>query len=400
MLAARRMCTVNSGIRTSIIAGLFCLACAAQPLARAQPSEEPADVVAKPVRNQILDDELTQEERDKAYDDLAKEVVQIERQSNALRKIAKLARPAVVHIEAEKTEPSTTRPGKKKSVEEAGAGTIIDVGGKFFVLTNRHVIKAAELKNIKVRLADGRILTPTNVVSDSETDVAVLTVSATRLVTARIGDSDQTDIGDFVLAMGSPFGLSHSITHGIISAKGRRDLELGEDGVKYQDFMQTDAAINPGNSGGPLLNMRGEVIGMNTAIASSSGGSEGIGFTIPINMAMVIAKQLIERGAVVRAYLGVQLDSKFGPNAAFRLGLPRQAGTRVTAVVPNSPAEIAKLQADDVILEFNGVRIDDDMHLVNLISLTEVGKEVPVIIFRNKQVVNVSVKVAKSLGSK
>ena len=131
------------------------------------------------------------------------------------------------------------------------------------------------------------------------------------MVPAKLGDSGLVEIGDFVLAVGSPFGLSHSVTYGIISAKGRRDLQLGVEGVRYQDFFQTDAAINPGNSGGPLLNLRGEVIGINTAIASSSGGSEGIGFTIPINIAMFVAKQLIDQGVVVRAMLGVTCDSLY-----------------------------------------------------------------------------------------
>src|SRR6185503_4020578 len=150
-----------------------------------------------------------------------------------------------------------------------------------------------------------------------------MSVAAPGLVPARLGDSGKLEIGDFVLAVGSPFGLSHSVTYGIISAMGRRDLELGDDGVPYQDFLQTDAAINPGNSGGPLLNLRGEVIGINTAIASNSGGNEGIGFTIPINMTMYVARQLIDRGSVAHAYLGVRLDMNFGPEAAAKLGLSR-----------------------------------------------------------------------------
>ena len=140
------------------------------------------------------------------------------------------------------------------------------------------------------------------------TDVAVLAVSAPDLTAAPLGDSDRMEIGDFVLAVGSPFGLSHSVTFGIISAKGRRDLHLGEvDTVQFQDFLQTDAAINPGNSGGPLVNLRGEVIGINTAIASNSGGNEGIGFAIPVNMFMTVARQLIETGKVTRAFLGVNM---------------------------------------------------------------------------------------------
>jgi serine protease Do len=211
---------------------------------------------------------------------------------------------------------------------------------------------------------------------------------------SHIGNSDQVEIGDFVLAFGSPFGLSQSITFGIISAKGRRDLELGDDSVRFQDFMQTDAAINPGNSGGPLINLRGEVVGMNTAIASSSGGNEGIGFTIPVNMVMVVARQLVERGTVVRAYLGVKLDGKFGPTIAKSVGLRQPRGAYVTEITANSPAAAAGIKPSDVILEFNGVRVEDDSHLINLVSLAEVGKEVPLLVLRERKLTRLTVKTA------
>jgi serine protease Do len=255
-------------------------------------------------------------------------------------------------------------------------------------------VKYSTLAGIEVRLADGRVLHPTQAWSDRATDIALLAVAGEELVPARLGDSRNLEIGDFVLAVGSPFGLSHSVTYGIISAKGRRDLQLGDDGVIYQDFLQTDAAINPGNSGGPLLNLRGEVVGINTAIASSSGGSEGIGFTIPINMAMLIADQLIEHGTVVRAYLGVRLDSAFGPEAAAKVGLPRPEGARVTGITRASPAEAAKMQVGDVILTFNGTRVEDDNHLINLVSLTPVDEEIEVRLLRSGQRVTVKVRVA------
>jgi serine protease Do len=206
-----------------------------------------------------------------------------------------------------------------------------------------------------------------------------------------LGDSSRVEIGDFVLAVGSPFGLSHSVTYGIISAKGRRDLKLGHEGVQFQNFFQTDAAINPGNSGGPLLNLRGEVIAINTAIASSSGGSEGIGFAIPINMFMVVARQLVENGKVARSFLGVHLDSSFDSDKAAGLGLPRPGGTRVTGITPNSPAQAARLQVDDVILEVNGVLIEDDSHLVNLVSLLPLGEPVTLRVWRERREMTVEV---------
>jgi serine protease Do len=336
----------------------------------------------------------TPQERAKQYNDLAAEVEHLEQQAMALRKVAHFVKPTVVHIDAERIDSFNTRGKRVATVEDAGSGTIVEYKGKYYILTNRHVVKsAASMRTIKIKLADGRTITPSAVWSDPATDIAIMAVTADGLVPAKVGDSDKLDVGDFVLAVGSPFGLSHSVTFGIVSAKGRRKLDLGE-GVEFQDFIQTDAAINPGNSGGPLMNLRGELIGMNAAIASNSGGSEGIGFTIPVNMAMVVARQLIEHGAVSRAYLGVTLDSKFTQTAASKLGLSRPIGARVVGITDNSPAQVAKLQVDDVILEINNVQIDDDNHLVSMVALTEVGKELPLLIYRNGEPVRLSVKVS------
>ena len=173
---------------------------------------------------------------------------------------------------------------------------------------------------IEIHLADGRVLHPIRIWNDSETDVAVMAIDQVPgLAAAQFGDSDALEIGDFVLAVGSPFGLSQSVTRGIVSAKGRHNLDLGDDDLKWQNFIQTDAAINPGNSGGPLVNLRGEVVGLNTAIASASGGNEGIGFSIPINIVARTALALVEGRPVPRGFLGVDLDdqlqSSSGPRA-------------------------------------------------------------------------------------
>ena len=369
--ALRELRTCSIAILTTLVL----LTCAA-PLARGQSS-----AVAQNVSDA----------RDKAYDDLAQEVQSLERQGMLLRKVVALVKPAVVHIESEHgNEPP--RPGRKPA-EETGSGVVIELAGKMYVLTNRHVIKHSPISKINIKLADGRHVTPSKQWSDPGTDVAVLAMSAKDLTPARIGDSAKLDIGDFVLAIGSPFGLSHSVTFGIISAKSRRDLHLGTDGVVLQDFLQTDAAINPGNSGGPLVNLRGEVVGINTAIASASGSNDGVGFSIPINMALHIAKQLIERNRVVRAYLGVHFDDTFNDEAAIRIGLPRREGARVRYVTANSPAATGKLQVNDVILEYDGVRIEDDNHLITLVGLTPVGKEVAVLIYRDNETRTIQVKV-------
>lgn len=329
--------------------------------------------------------------RDEQYEELRRDVEALQRFSSALKKVVALVRPTVVHIESEHT--GDGQPRNQRPTEETGSGVIINRDGKFYVLTNRHVIRNSPLSKIRIKLADGRITNPVKVWSDRATDIAVLQITTKEITAARLGNSDELDIGDFVVAVGSPFGLSHSVTFGIISAKGRRDLELAADGLSYQDFLQTDAAINPGNSGGPLLNLRGEVIGINTAIASSSGGSEGIGFSIPIRMATIIATQLIDNGMVTRAYLGVQLDGSFNEQTAQRLGLMRREGARVVQITPNSPAATARLQVDDVILKFDGASIEDDNHLINLVSLTPVGKEVPVVILRAAEFQTVKVRV-------
>ena len=332
----------------------------------------------------------TAESRHQLYDELAADVAALE-QGNIVKRVVRLVRPTVVHIEAKHQEGDERF--ARRTVEEAGSGIIIEESGKQYVLTNRHVIKGARPETIKIKLADGRVVYPRRIWEDRETDVACLQLEVKGLVAARLGDSRHVEIGDFVLAVGSPFGLSHSVSYGIISAKGRRDLELGDDGVLYQDFLQTDAAINPGNSGGPLLNLRGEVIGINTAIASASGGHEGIGFSIPINMAMSVVKQLLEHGAVTHAYLGVKLDSRYDAEQAIRAGLPRGEGARINAVTPNSPAESAQLKVGDVILSYNGTRIDDDTHLINLVSLTPVGTESELRVLRGSEILAIKVTV-------
>jgi serine protease Do len=334
-------------------------------------------------------------DRDYEYHQLGQEASILERQLNLVRRIVRLASPTVVHIEASKK--SEAGPGLASSrVDEAGAGVIVSIRNQLFVLTNRHVVYPAEPSAIRIELSDGRHLRPIKIWADPSTDVAVMQIDGKELVSARLGDSDKMEMGDFVLAVGSPFGLSHSVTYGILSAKGRRNLELGSREIEIQDFFQTDAAINPGNSGGPLLNLRGEVIGINTAIASNSGGNEGIGFTIPINMAMLVADQLITRGRLQRAYLGVQLENGFNGSTARQLGLPSNEGALVKAIIPNSPAEKAGLRVGDVVVEFDGTRIENDGHLVKTVGLTPLGKQVDMVIYRNHNRSQVSIMLEPS----
>jgi len=334
---------------------------------------------------------VTPEQRARLYQTLEDHARFLEAQAAVVKTVAKLIGPTVVYIESEVATPAGRN--STRHVEEAGSGVIIEQDGKHYVLTNRHVIRDCAPAQIKINLADGRQIHPTKIWGDADTDIAVMRVSAPDLVAARLGDSTEMEVGDFVLAVGSPFGLTHSVTFGIISAKGRRDLQLGGADVRFQDFIQTDASINPGNSGGPLVNLKGEIIGINSAIASNSGRNEGIGFAIPINMCMVVGRQLIERGKVARAFLGVNLDGKFGPAMAAEIGLPFPVGARVTGITKGAPAEAARLQVGDVILEFDRIPVEDDAHLVNLVGMTEVGKKVPLKIFRDRKTIHMEVVV-------
>ena len=322
----------------------------------------------------------TDSQRERLFNELAEEFSMFDRLGNLVRRVSQLVKPSVIHIEAHKTEESA---GRRESYDEAGSGVIVSAGGETWVLTNRHVIVGASKEEILLRSHDGREYHPSKILADESTDVAVMKIDDPTLPAARIGDSDTIEIGDFVIAIGSPFGLSHSVTFGIMSAKGRRDLSLGEQRIDLQDFFQTDAAINPGNSGGPLLNLRGEVIALNTAIASSSGGSEGIGFAIPINMALDVADQLVRYGRLRRGYLGVTLDPDFSAADLARAGYVGTGGALVKNVRAGSPAALANLQRGDIIVEFDGGEVDNDDHLVARVGLTAIGSKVPLIIYRN-----------------
>ena len=314
---------------------------------------------------------------------------------SVVKNVVKSVRPMVVHIEAKKPQNHSLSSGdnhQSSYIEEAGSGIVLQHGKRNYVVTNYHVIENSSVSDIRIE-ADGKWFLPTRVVHDRETDLSVMFVDRDDLVPALLGDSTTVDIGDFVVAIGSPFGLSHSVSYGIVSAMGRRDLELGPQGVRFQNFIQTDASINPGNSGGPLINLQGQVIGINTAIASNSGGSDGIGFSIPINMVSRIVSDLIDHGEVQRGFLGVSLDARFTPRKAISMGLERTHGARVSAITPNSPAGQVDLQVGDIILEFEGRQVANDSHLVTEVSLTPIGNTVELTVFRNGGLRKVQVKV-------
>lgn len=314
-----------------------------------------------------------------------------ERFEGVIKQIA----PAIVAIEAVKP-PSASKDGSKsaKPVEESGSGVLVKWEGVrgTIVITNNHVIAGAPAEKITVHLADNRLFHPARVLTDPESDIALLHLDNDTLPTAILGDSDRARIGQWVLAFGSPFGLNQTVTHGIISARDRGQVSLGTT-IRIKDFLQTDAAINPGSSGGPLVNLDGEVVGINTAIASYSNSNSGVAFSIPINLIKRIGKQLVEKGAVSRGYLGVQLAAVMEPSDALRLGLDKAEGAWVEGVYPETPAAKGGLLINDVVLQVDGIRIRNENHLINLISTIPNGQKVQLRVWRDRGAKTVEVVV-------
>lgn len=304
--------------------------------------------------------------------------------SERFQLISKKLNPAVVSIEAHKI---ATLQNVKKQLEDSGSGVIVKLDNRpgYYVFTNNHIVENATPDNIVLQLADGKLMKPKKVWTYPAADIALLHLDTSEpLESAPLGDSDQLQQGHWVLAIGSPFGLSQSLTHGIISALGRGQVQLGSD-IHIKDFIQSDAAINPGSSGGPLINLKGEVVGINTAIASPSGGSNGISFSIPINYFRKAAEQLLDKGFVSRGYIGIQLAVSLDPFEAMKLGLERGWGALIEDVRRDGPAAVAGLQRGDVILEINQQMIRNENHCITTVSALPIGKPAVFVIWRDRQ---------------
>lgn len=317
---------------------------------------------------------------------------QIAESSKAFSEIASSLSPSVVNISTTKVMKRELAPlledpfseffspfrdfkmPKKWKEQSLGSGVIVSSDG--YIITNNHVIEQAD--EIRVTLFDKRSFKAKVIGADNKTDVAVVKIDADNLYAVQWGDSDKLQVGEFVLAIGNPYGLSHTITMGIISAVGRANVGIAD----YEDFIQTDAAINPGNSGGPLVNTKGEVIGINTAIFSKSGGYQGIGFAVPSNMARLVMNQLIQKGKVTRGWLGVTIQ-EITPELSQKFGLKTAKGALIGDVAKGSPAEKSGLRRGDIILEFNGKKVDDVGNLRNMVAQSKVGIQIPITILRS-----------------
>jgi serine protease DegQ len=274
--------------------------------------------------------------------------------------------------------------------QSAGSGVIIDAD-KGYILTNHHVVAGAD--QIVVTLTDRRRLDAELIGSDEGTDIALLRVSADNLTALEVGDSDELEVGDFVVAIGNPFGLGQTVTSGIVSALGRSGLNV----EGYEDFIQTDASINPGNSGGALIDLDGRLIGVNTAIIAPSGGNVGIGFAVPTSMVKGVMEQLLEYGEVRRGRLGIMIQD-VTPDLSEALDLDLERGAVVTQVEPDSPAERAGLTPGDVIVEFNGEPVDGSADLRNKVGLVRLGANVEIAYVRDGRRNEVRATIGESVG--
>jgi serine protease Do len=286
--------------------------------------------------------------------------------------------------------PSLPVPEMPHHVMGAGSGVIVDPSG--VILTNNHVVAGGG--KVTVRLQDGREFKAVDIKGDPKTDLAVLRIEgAGPLPAARLGNSDAVEIGDWVLALGQPFGLEGTVTAGIVSAKSR-----GLGITDREDFIQTDAAINPGNSGGPLVSLDGEVIGINTAISTSNGGYQGVGFAIPVNLAKWVGKQLVEHGAVRRAYLGIGIQPVTQPLAE-QFHVKVHQGVLVTEVQPNMPAEKAGLKPNDIVLEFAGQKVSEPRQLQAAVERAKIGSSEPLVVLRDGKRITLHVTCAEQPGN-
>ncbi len=320
----------------------------------------------------------------------------------SLAPLVKQVAPAVVNIRVSQTVRSQSPygdemfrrffglpnfEGRSREIASAGSGVIVDAANGY-ILTNHHVVDGAD--KIQISLFNDDTLDAEIIGSDAATDIAVLKVDPGNLVELPIGDSDLVEVGDFVIAIGNPFGLGHTVTSGIVSALGRTGINRNG----YEDFIQTDASINPGNSGGALVNMRGELVGINSAIVSRTGGNVGIGFAVPSQIAQSIMRQILDFGEVRRGLLGVSIQT-IDKESAKALGAEVDSGALVSAIEPESAAEQAGLHVDDIIVRVNDKKIDNSRELANAIGLKGSGEIVDIEFVRDGETLTVRAKLGR-----
>ncbi len=329
----------------------------------------------------------------------------IEETSRAFSDIVKAVSPAVVNISSTKMvkrqqapyedffdyfSPAPDEKNRKFKEQSLGSGVIVSTDG--YIVTNNHVVEQSS--DIRVTLYDRRSFRAKVIGTDAKTDIAIIQIDAKDLPLIPWGDAEKLQVGEFVLAIGNPFLLSNTVTMGIVSAVGRADVGIAD----YEDFIQTDAAINPGNSGGPLVNIRGELVGINTAIFSKTGGYQGIGFAVPSNMVKAVMEQLVNSGKVTRGWIGISIQ-ELTQELAQQFGLKyykgELAGVLVSDVTRDGPAQKAGIMRGDIILEYNGKKVQDVGQLRNVVAQSKVGSQTAVKILRRDKEMTVTATVVE-----
>jgi serine protease Do len=352
-----------------------------------------------------------------ARQNLSRDVEHARGLSEAFISVSKAMRPSVVHISSvTRVEPVRGKqlPGAQlppefrrffgedfekhfqfdapeRNFSQRGQGTGVVISEDGYIVTNNHVVRGAT--ELTVRLSDGREFTGEVIGQDDKTDIAVIKINASNLMAAPLGDSDAMQVGEWVLAMGSPFGLDQTVTSGIISAKGRANVGITD----YEDFIQTDAAINPGNSGGPLINMQGEVVGINTAIASRNGNYMGVGFAIPSNMVKTVANSLMKDGKVTRGWLGAAIQD-LNEGLASSFNYDSTEGVLIGDIVPDSPAAKAGLKSGDIVTKLGGKPMLSAQQLRNTVAATAPKTSVEMTVFRDGKMTTLNVVVGELQG--
>ena len=321
-----------------------------------------------------------------------------EKLGKLFRQTTELAAPSIVTIRVKQDRAVGRNRSTRMTIEESGSGIIATIASKKVILTNRHVLEEAEPNAITILTHDRKILTPVKIAANEDFDIAVIEVAEELPKSAQFGDSDKVQVGDIVLALGNPLGLDRSLSMGVISAVGRRNVPRATGSAPRTGFLQTDAAVNPGSSGGMLLNLRGETIGVLTAIATQGGGHEGIAFVMPINAVLRIAEQLVKTGTVVRPHVGFGFERTITSEERQQLGIDRWIGARIRSIIPDTPAEWSGLKVGDVILTFNETEVEDELHVTHLVAQSAIGKPVVMRINRDGKMLNITVTPASQMS--
>ncbi len=327
--------------------------------------------------------------REKTRQELKQMAEPLENLSKVIQQATVLTAPSIVQIKSKQQRHETRGDIRRlDSVEivATGCGFIVEIDSKRVILTNRHVVESLDLADIHVLTHDRRFLKPTRIHTNADFDLAIVEIDAAsqqEMQPIQWGESDQVHVGQIILAIGNPFDLNRSVSMGIVSAVNRREIPAASGPTPIVGFFQIDAAVNPGSSGGPLINLRGEVLGMITAIATHDGGNVGVAFVMPGKIIKKVAEQLVRDGVVTKPFIGLGFEAHFDEQEHQNLGLDRMIGAKINHVAPDSPAFLAGIQPGDVLLQLAQTEMENDRHVVDFVAQSETGQTLTFLVLRN-----------------